>query len=112
MLKLSETLKKIDDGINELKEIAEKEFAFLDTYEKVDHMPEPESVEIFTVYGEDLSSTSNTTFVSSIDELIPTHLAAIKEQLLKGKKVYVRVKTELTQNGMAEVGLYTRLILI
>jgi hypothetical protein len=112
MLKLSETLSQINDGIQEIEELAKKEFSFLDGYEKIDCMPEPESVEIFTFCGREHSSCGHTTCVNNIEDLIPTHLAAIKEQLLKGKRVYVRIMPELTANGIAEIGLYTRLILV
>jgi hypothetical protein len=109
-LKLSNTTEEIKEGILELAQLAKMEFVFLSDYDKIDCMPEPESVEIITVFGN--SNPTLGTCVDKIEDLIPTHLAAIKKQLLKGKKVYVRIMPELTTRGMAEIGLYTRLILI
>ena len=109
-LKLSNTITEIVEGIEEIRQLAKQEFSFLDGYDKIDHMPQPESIEIITVFGN--SNSTIGTCVDKIEDLIPAHLAAIKEQLLKGKKVYVRIMPELTIRGMAEIGLYTRLILI
>ena len=110
-LKLSKTITEINEGIEEIRQLAKQEFSFLDGYDKIDCMPEPESVEIITVYG-NILERENQTSVDKIEDLIPTHFAAIKQQLLKGKKVYVRIMPELTTRGMAEISLYTRLILI
>jgi hypothetical protein len=98
-MKLKEATSNYNEALDEFKQLCSKEFSFLSEYEKIDYMPELESIEIFTKCCE-------------IEELIPAHLAKIKEQLLKGKKVYVRVMPEITLGKFDEVGLYTRMILV
>jgi hypothetical protein len=112
-MKLKET-SNYNEVPEELKQLCSKEFSFLKEYEKIDHMPDPKSIEIITQYsgGKRTSISETYTHVAKIEELIPEHLAKIKEQLLKGKKVYVRVMPEITLGKSDEVGLYTRLILI
>jgi hypothetical protein len=112
-MKLKETIPNYNEVIDEFKQLCRDEFSFLGEYDQIDHIPEPESVEIITRYSEkERISTGSCTCVAKIEELIPVHLAKIKEQLLKGKKVYVRIMPEIALKNFSEISLYTRLILI
>jgi hypothetical protein len=113
---LESVMQEFNKSLVEFGEQCKSVFGFLDEYESVDHIPEPKSIEIFTLYAAEnsilLLSNMERQYVDKISDLIPTHLEQIKKQLNRGKKVYVRVKTEITTGKLHEIGLYTRLILI
>jgi hypothetical protein len=102
------------ETVEELKNAIKPEIEFLKDFKTIDHMPQVNSKEIRTVYDPGCSFLCTDLFtdvVTSLVDLIPTHINKIKNSMSEAKKTYVRIMPEITTHGL-QIGLYTRLITI
>lgn len=111
--KINQISQLIAETVSELQETVKLQTAFLKDFETIDHLPQVNSKEIYTVFDpkEESSGTGYTEIVKTIEELIPSHLKRINEAISEAKKTYVRVFPEVTTDGL-KIGLYTRIIII
>jgi len=112
-LKIFQVNKLMDEAVEELKDIIKCKTAFLDEFERIDHVPQVNSIEMYTVYDPNAidSDVGTSKIVAKAEDLIPTHIKRIKDAIQNCEKVYVRCEPEISVNGI-KVGIYTRLISI
>lgn len=111
-LKMVQISKLMEEVVEEIKDAVKVETTFLKDFELIDHLPQVNSFEIHTVYSpcgnHDIGMTN---YVSSVADLIPSHIKRIKDSIQDCKRIYIRVMPEISIDGI-KIGIYTRLITI